>query len=323
MMSFHTLRARLAEAGCPERTVRAIIQAAILAEYRPRLAELFRQSQGDFWERHVVVKSARSAPQTAEQTAARNEFAALQQERDRLLRELAGPDWDHPAAVREADAGDNPRLSFLSPEKQALLQAQEAAIRELRQDLRAQGFGQSEVENEVRDLKRQQEQERQEWLTPAEAAEYDLRHSRFEYVVRNLYGFEPSAEERQMIIRLHEAHEGRVPDPELRRALGADRAAEYKRARDPAYCAIHRVAEHLRVPEKPRHDLYQIKLDAETQANSIREQAGLSPTQRARLLRSLAAETDTAVAQRLGAAGRDLYLKNGGWWIQQLAATKP
>ena len=312
-LSFHSLHARLLESGCPEHTVRAILGVVIDREYRPRLAQLFARMQENFWDQQVVVKTSRPAPKTPEADAATHEFATLMREREQLRRALA--EASRPNSSRD---DPDPRLNFLTLEQQGRLQQQQEALRHLRQDLRAQGFDSADVEKEVEALKAQHAEERRQFLTPSELEQYGLRNSRFNYVVQDLYDFDISDQERKTIIQLHEAHDGRVPDGVLEEALGAERAAAYKRARDPAYAALCRVGDYLSLSPSQAQAVYALKLEVETRAKAIRSQPGLRAAERSAMLNGLQAETLAGLAKHFGPTGRDLYLKNGGWWVNQL-----
>lgn len=319
ILDFRTLRSELLAAGCPERTMGAILEVMIDLEYRPRLADLFGQMQANFWDQEVVAKTGRNAPRTAEQTNAEQAFSSLRQERERMMKELVGPDWDRPGSPRFRDSDQvDPRLSFLSEEKRRRIEEQQKAVAELRQHLRSQGVSEADANHQVKALQTDHEFERAEFLSPEEAEEYHLRGSVFNHVVQNLYSFEPSARERQSIIRLHETYGGKVPEAELETALGRERFVQFQRARDPGYESIYKVGSYLNLPEEHFIAAYELKQAAEQQARTIGGRRDLDKSQRAELLRSLQQSTLKDLSDRFGQSGRDLYLKNGGWWIKGL-----
>jgi hypothetical protein len=157
-----------------------------------------------------------------------------------------------------------------------------------------------------------------QFLSPEEIEEYRLRYSRYSHVARNLYSFEPSSQERQALIHLHEAYDGKVPDGELGKALDNEQLLEFKRARDRSYEAIYQVGSYLKLPAEQIIRVYELKQASEERAKAIRGQPELNNRQKAELLRALESETLTGLASEFGPEGRNLYLKNGGWWMQGL-----
>ena len=322
-LDFRTLRSRLLETGCPEHTVRAILEVAIDRKYRPGLADLFRRTQTHFWEQQVVVKTGRSVPRTPEQTKAEQAFSLLQQERDRVMKELVGPDWDRQGSPRLQDREQtDPRLSFLSEEQRQRIEEQQKAVSELRQSLSLQGIPEADVNMQMKSLQAEHELEWSQFLSPEEAEEYRLRRSPFNHVAQNLYSFEPSSHERQAIIHLHEAYDGKVPDAELEKALGSERFVQYQRARDRSYESIYKVGSYLKLPEEQMIRTYELKQAAEERAKAIRGQRDLDNSQKAELLDTLEHETLEGLAIQFGLEGRDLYLRKGGWWVNELAGLK-
>jgi hypothetical protein len=314
---FSRLRQQLRTAGCPEYLVRAILEVSIDRAYRPRLLELFYRTQGNYWDREVVVKTGRKPPPSPELAQDKQAFAALQEERDRTMREFVGDDWERRRSYQDVSDGD-PRLNYLSADKRERIAAQHAAVWDLRHTLRNQGLPEKEVQQQVQALEAEQSSHRADFLTPQEAKEYRLRHSRYDYVVQNLYSLELSVGERERIIQLHETYEGKVPDTELARALGADRFAQYQRAHDRSYQALYQVGSYLNLSETQITQAFDLKQAAGEQAKSIWAQRGLDRAERIERLAVLREVTRANLGEQLGPTGRDLYLKNGGEWIERL-----
>lgn len=317
-LDFQSLRSRLQSMGCPEHAIRAILEVQINQEYRPKLAALFRKADGDFWEKTVAAKTSRKAARTPEQVEAGQAFEALRREKETRFQELLGPDWAPRGTPRHRyDLDPDPRLSFLSEEKRQRMEEQQGVLRELQQMLRTQGVAEADANKEVKALQAQQELDQAQFLSPEEAEEYRNRRSPYNHVAQNLYGFEPSSQERETIIRLHEAHanDSKVLDVELRKALGDERSAQFQRARDRNFESIYKVADYLGLPEERMISVYELKKSAEETAKTIRADRELNGAQRDEHLRALKEETLGGLASRFGPEGRDLYLKNGGWWV--------
>lgn len=318
-LDLRTLKNRLEEAGCPEHVRRAIMSELVHQEYAPRLREAFDRAQEGFWDVQAVVKSGRRAPSSTDRARAEEAYAILRNERDRRMEELVGGRWNRSGwpEIRDRDEVD-PRLSFLSPTQRQQLERQERAVAELRQALRSQGLTGPEEEQRVAELKAVHEAERATFLSPDEALELRLRRSPYDHVVQDLYSFEPTPEERRAIIELHEAHDGNVPAEALSKALGDGRAGQFRRARDNAYESLHKLGTHLQLPEEYILRVYELKVGAEEQARALRVRSDLTSAQKGEALRRLEQVTLGNLDTYLGPDGRDLYLRNGGWWVKAL-----
>jgi hypothetical protein len=315
-----TLNNRLVQAGCPEHTREAIVEAALDQEYRHRKWQLFARVHANFWERVAVTKTSRGTPSTPEIQQAEAELGQLYQAANAKSQALLGRRYDGPRRHWDRpDSAEEPHADFLSESQRQRLAAQEQEVARLRETLRSQGIPSQEEDAQVKALKAQHDLEQRPFMTEDEAGEYRARTSRFGYVLQHLYGFEPTARERQEIIRVYEAHDGRVPPAELEAVIGPERAKEFNRARDQSYAFIYRVSAGLGLGEEHATRVYELKQQVEIQAQSIRHTPGLGVGKRSELLRTLEQETLTSLDNQFGTAGRDLYLKNGGWWVKDLA----
>lgn len=318
-LDFRTLRSRLLAAGCPEHTVHAILETVINARYLPQLTDLYGKSQPDFWEQLAVIKTGRKLAKTVEQKKGEQSFNLLLKERAELLKELAGPGSDHggPRPSRDDDQED-PRVSFLPTEKRHRIEEQQNAVTDLRQHLKALGADDKEIENQVKALRSLHDSELTEFLTQAEIEEYRLRRSPYNHLMQNQYSFESSHQERVAIVRLYEEFEGKVPDAALEEALGRERSIQFRRSGDGGYESMHRVGRHLNLTEDKINQAFELKQGAEARAQEIRNRRDLDRKQKAGLLRNLEQEARANLAGQFGPDGGELYLKNGGWWIQAL-----
>lgn len=314
-----TLNSRLVQAGCPEHIREAIVEAALDQEYRHRKWQLFARVHANFWERVAVTKTSRGTPSTPETQQAEAELGQLYQAANAKSQALLGRRYDGPRRHWDRpDSAEEPHADFLSESQRQRLAAQEQEVARLRETLRSQGIPSQEEDAQVKALKAQHDLEQRQFMTEDEAGEYRARTSRFGYVLQHLYGFEPTARERQEIIRVYEAHDGRVPPAELEAVIGPERAKEFNRARDQSYAFIYRVSAALGLGEEHAARVYELKQEAEAQAKSIRRTPGLGVGKRAELLRALEQDTLTVLNGQFGTAGRDLYLQNGGWWVKDL-----
>ena len=314
-LDYHALRTRLLAAGCPQETAHTILKTVIDRAYTPRLIENFAKWRNDFWAEAVLIKTPRNLPQDPEKKKAANAFNSLLDERDNLLRQLGLPDSDRHFPLKFDEDETDPRISFLSDKKRRAIASQKREIFDLRKEWRQSGVSYEENEAKIGELQQQHEIERSSFLTPEEIEEHNLRFSSHSQVVQNLYSFEPSLEERKAIIQLYEAHQGKAPDAELEKALGIDRFRRFQRSRDEAYENIYKIGSSVNASEDQILRVFELKKSAEAQATSLRSRQDLAKPQRDELLRALHEQTLSRLTAEFGPQGRDLYLKDGGWWI--------
>jgi hypothetical protein len=322
-LDFPTVRDRLRAMSCPERTAQAILATELQIEYGPRLRALYREQTDDFWETAVLIKTPRKPSRTAEQEEARHAYQSLSGEMAALATELLGPEWRHRRRDRYDDSNaSDPSVNFLSEEKRHRVIEQRKEISDLRQELRSQGMPEQEIQSHVETLQAEQDNDRAQFLSVEELDEFRLRTSKYAYIVSNLYGFDPTRAEIREILRLNDLHAGKVPEDELHSLLGDERFTQFQRARDPAFHAIYKVGSHLGVAAEQMAEVYDVKRKTENVAKSIRANQELPFEQRKLALEALRSETDSATATYFGETGRAIYRKNGGWWIDGLAAVE-
>lgn len=314
----HVLRARLLAAGCPQDTVRLILETVIDRAYLPGLLDNFTKGRGDFWDEAVLIKTPRNTPRDPEKKKASNAFNALLDERDNLLRQLGLPNSNRHFPLKFDEDETDPRISFLSDEKRRAIASQKREIFDLRKEWMQADVPYLEIEAKIAELQRQHTIERSSFLSPEEAEEYNLRFSSHSHLVQNRYSFQPSPEERKAIIKLYEEHQGKVPEAELEKALGTDRFNRFRLSRDEAYESIYKTGSSLNASEDQILRVFELKKSAEAAAQSLRARQNLSTPERNALLRSLYDDTLGRLTKQFGSDGRDLYLKDGGWWINNL-----
>ena len=322
-LDLRTLRARLLAMGCPEHTVKAVLEMAIHDAYSLQMRALYCQQAGDFWENAVVAKTRRRQRPTPQQDEARQKLGELENERRILMDELVGQNWDRRRPGRlldqfvDRDSGD-PRLSFLPEAKRQRMLEQDRAISELRQNLRSQRMPEEEVNRHLKVLQAEHNAERAQLLSAEELDEYNLRASSQAYFVKELYGFEPTSDERRAIIRLEEAYDGKAPETELQKLLGDERFAQFQRGRDPSFHSIYNFASNLGLGEDRMIAVYELKQNAERLAATVRTKASVPLGQRRATLEALRQQTEAAIGSHFGEAGREMYKRSGGWWMERL-----
>ncbi len=335
---YHAYIANLRAIGCPEPTIRDIIHADVSEMFvRKRQASL-EAMEGQFWDLMASDKSKRGDDEW------QMKYDALKEEKGKLLKDLLG-DTREEAAQKRRPPNPLSQLEFLSEEKQDQAAQMFEKYNQLRREMQPQP-GRSigpEQRERFKALMQQQEADLKQLLSPEEYDEYKLRRSSAVHVVQNLYGFEPTEEESRAIARLQmEFEEGvRQADPsavrdkqtvlaarqqaqkrldeQVKGALGDDRFAEFKRASDPRFQEIYRVAGRYDLPPEVAVRVYEIRDAAEHGANRLRLDTRLGEDQRQAALEAIQQETERAIEENFGVSGLKTYKRYGGAWLDAMA----
>lgn len=216
--------------GCPERTVRDIIVADVNALFAERMSRELVLPEQQWW---------KPEPEMEVMEAAREQIQALNREKEALLAQLLGPDWNEaPAAPVSAPVRlDGPVLSGLSDEVKAEVyqiaraaqSAEEAYIEE------AAAAGLEPDPAKLAQLRNHIRTDLAKVLTPAQLEEYLLRYSDTAENLRDqLRGFGTTAEEFRRIFRARDAYDVRIAALDPDDPASAERRAELERQRERA-----------------------------------------------------------------------------------------
>ena len=335
---YHAYIANLRAIGCPEPTIRDIIYADVSEMFVRKRQAWLEAMERQFWDFLASDKTQRGDDEW------QMKYDALKEEKEKLLKDLLG-DSREPTAQKWRPQYPLAQLEFLSEEKQEQAARIFEKYNQLRRDMQAQP-GQSigpDGRERFKDLMQQQEADLKQLLTGEEYDEYKLRRSSAVHVVQNLYGFEPTEEESRAIARLQmELEEGlQKPDPPAVRdkqtilaarqqaqkrmdeivkgVLGDDRFAEFKRASDPRFQEIYRVAGRYDLPPEVAVRVYEIRDAAEHEANRLRLDTRLCEDQRQAALEAIEQETERAIEENFGVSGLKTYKRDGGGWLDAMA----
>jgi hypothetical protein len=330
--------ANLRAIGCPDSTIRDIIYADVSELYVRKRRALFEPLERQFWDWMASDKERQGDNEW------QMNYNALQEEKMKLLKVLLG-EAREPAAQKQRRAFPQPQVEFLSEEKQEQLEQLFAKYNQLRQEMRPQP-GQAigpEYRERMKALMQQQEADLKQLLTPEEYDEYKLRRSPSVHAVQNLYGFEPTEDESRAMARvrmeLEEVQRNRDPsavgdkkqilaarqqaqqrlDEQVNAVLGDVRFAEFKRASDPRFQEIYRVALRYDLPNEVAVRVYEIRNAAENQADRLRQDAKLDEDPRQAALEAIEEETERAIAEHFGVSGLKTYKRYGGAWLDAMA----
>ena len=249
----------LRSVGCPESTIRDIVEADINELYEPQYLGILQQAQ--------TYDSWRNGPDNLQhQESLRAQISVLDEERIGHLRSLLGANYtpaENLASLSHQDLIARSTIGFLSPELQdavsAIMDEFDGRDRQLRLDLSApQDRG--ELNAELATNKKARRDALGEILDAEELLELDIRDSHAATALRNkLRGFDVSeAEFRDLFVKrqAYELAQGEVPDysnpekmaeralarqeleAEYRETLGEDRYTDLQRQGDSDWQAL-------------------------------------------------------------------------------------
>lgn len=137
-----------------------------------------------------------------------------------------------------------------------------------------------------------------------------------ESLLRERYGLTPerSAEELEAIAEARARYEA-----SLRSTLGPERYAEYERAGDGDYRQTRLVTQRLGLDDDVAVQAWEIQRAAQTAANQLRAADGMDDARRQAALHDINAETVRVLRLALGDGGYDAYRRYAGAWLQALS----
>lgn len=336
---------RLRAAGCPDETVKDIILAEVNRRFAVRNRELWPDRYQDykFWK----VEKTYDPERTKKQREQSRKDRELQKEKSALLVELLGVDPERQQRIEDGyeDFGNwqEQQVAYLPESKR------EAALKILddfqdkEQEMYAanRGLWDAQSRAEQRQMQADKLAALAAVLSPAELREYELRQSQtasqLSYDLRNLsvnrdeyeaifdvrkkygdsiynYGDIEGKEARQQVEENQKAMKA-----DLAAVLGADKFKDYERGQDYSYQQLQRLAKKNDLPADTANKVYDYKTVAEDGMKKLRANKELTAEQSQTALQQLRTETENALKETLGEKAYKSYLKNGGWWLNNLA----
>jgi hypothetical protein len=328
---FPTYIANLRAIECPEQTIRDIIRADVNELFVNRRQSLLEPFQRVVWELMARGEEALKEKKIDEQ------IEALEKEKEKLLERLLGRDRGA-AEGKSRRFYPSPQYDFLPADKQQQVAEHLEKFTRLRQDVQSQQTAGADRAERYKALTEQSEAGLRELLTPEEYAEYKLRGSPAVHFAQNLYGFQPSEEEFRQIARLRMEFDTSQPrlnqkdadyqnkladrqqsekllDERIKSVLGEERLTEFKRAQDPRFQEIMRVANRFDLPRDTAVNIFQVRQAAEQKAKEARANAAWEEDQRLAALEAIRRETEQAITAAFGSSGLRTYQRYGGGWI--------
>lgn len=322
--------------GCPEQTVREIIESEINASFAQRRRPTIDALQPRFW--GMIGQGGKDAFDSFEKV-----FEALRDERRALLAEVLG-ERPRDDATELADARDEwsreyawlpdtqqTQLTTLESERWRQLRALETEIGErpwtAEEQTRRRGIDQrfDEARRQVLgeylgefELRHANEGRWAEHLGGFEVTEAEwravaegLREQRAQVKARNTRGDTQAQREAELET---EAARAAV----LQAKLGPERYAEYERASDAAFQQTRRVTRRLGVSDAAAIEAWGIQRAATAAAATLRVNTAIEEERRRAALAELNAEALRALRQVLGDEGLRAYRRHAGEWLGPL-----
>jgi hypothetical protein len=329
--------ANLRAIGCPETTLRDIIEADLDRHYAILRGRLTLDA--GFW---ACGKTRSAAERRRDQ-----KLNALDAEKTALLVHLLGVEPAPRSPHLLDDLLEESILRFVMgplpegvPEQvfaaMAADESQSDQIREHARDLLL-----PEDEDRLRQVHARTLERLQTLLGPAPFQEFNARIAAAQLFDGDLEYAHLSATELRTIARLHADTFGFSDDPSwrlfernggsdeqkaafelgLKQLLGDDRYAAYQREKDPDFRSLLSLAESQHLAGDVAQRVYEVKQLAATEQDHLRQDQSIPPDQRAAQLVQVQAATLASVQVLLGDKGYQAYLAGGGAWLTN--APKP
>jgi hypothetical protein len=305
--------------GCPEATVRDIILADVDELFAARrLAEL-PNPRREWW---------RSDPDPERLREHAERRAALEADREALLKTLLGEGWSSAPLTARLDEEGNPLdggpFDTLSAEARLRVRQIERRNTERRTALLAEGAlrGGSPAQEDLEQLQQDTRTELATVLDPAQLEEYLLRYSQAADRLRSeLRGLEPTAEEFKRLFLAREslaasrnaggtaggaealATSGAAAEEEdaiLAEVLGPERYTHFRLNRDPAFQQLRHLAEQAGLDAAQLLPLYQVNQAVDTERERLLKDPELDPEARTRQLTELELQRRAGLRLLLG-----------------------
>ncbi len=335
-------RDNLRAINCPKATVRDIILGEVNEQFELRRQNVLASVQARFWD--VAIRG-----EQAIRTEWGQPIAELNAERQQMINSLFGHDVDTVDETESQASADlrERHLLWLSAEKRAALltldERRRLQLDEWSKSIGSRPGGEATPEDNARlqQLEKEYANARNELLTPEEQAELRLRNSKESLWASGLSGFQPTETEWRSVAQLRVEHDeaqlrlaASGADVEQRRqleadlqaelerstqaALGPERFREYEMATDESYQDVQKVTRRHGLSDSVASQAYQLRQNAQSRAQQLRDDSTLSAETRQAALTALQLETERALTTALGGKVFSTYKRYAGGWLGEL-----
>lgn len=338
--NYSVFATNLLAVGCPQETVRDILEARVADDFRTRVRELTRPVQLRFWE---AAAADSKIDDLFKDTPLEAALEGLKTDKERALKEL----HSFLGSGKKASPADrNVLFGHLPEDKQRQLTALEDRHTQERDTFKRETANLAPAERSLKSkaLVDRHQAERRAQLTDGEWDEAELRRSPQAAKVRELRGFTATPEELRSLARTLREFDTNVPRParELNRPaddpayqasldereaqrrqflterLGAAGFAMFERAGDPRFHTLLKLARRLDLPAANAGQWLEMQETAQAQASQVRQDRTLPGEARAVAVLALRAETERTLQNVIGARGWTAYQRHAGEWLREL-----
>jgi hypothetical protein len=318
---------QLRAAGWPPEAIASAVRAHLHLRLRAEIKSRWPDAdQDNYWSSQAMFGGP------TEQRKLQHE---LWKKYEATLTKLLGPQ-----ASFQDDNWRDLRFSDLPPEKANVVRAIEDDYRLLLSEARGSfdpdgnNLVLPEDIEKLRFLEKERRADLARALTPEELFEYELRSTDAANGIRfRLDAFDPSEEEFRAIFRIVQetsARRGRVevygsvpPDEQalqkqvqaeieaqLQQQLSPERYADYKRAQDFDYRALHELGKHFDLPMSAVRAAHDVKLTSEQRIAQLRKNPPKDPDEMRVALTEIVDEAEVQVNAALGERAYEIYAQN-------------
>ncbi len=340
---------RLREAGCPDETVKDIVVAEVNRIYQARSRELWPERYEDnakFWKTQNTRYNVEKQKQNRERYSKERE---MQKEKSALLVELLGVDPEKQQRIEDGYAENynwqEREVAFLPESKRAAALKILDDFQDKQQEMYAANAGIHDAQSraEQKQLEAEKLAALAGILSPAELREFELRQSQTaSQLTSDLRSLSISREEYEAIFDIKKkygdsiynwsgldkeeqklvAENKKLMQSELAASLGADKFKEYERGTDYQYQQLTRLAKRNDLPADTAGKVFDYKSTAEDAVKKLRDNNVMLNEQRQAALQQIRTETEATLKKTLGEKAYNSYLKNGGWWLNNISPTQ-
>ncbi len=313
-----TLIARLRAAGFPASVIRQIVSMNLSARYDARMRAIFEPDPNvPFWKQQ--------SPYALSGSKRMEDYAALQRERSKLMRDLFSDEF---FATADVSASQRRQYGNLSRAKIDLVSRIEDDYGEMTSAVRSatNGIALPEDREKLALLNREKHADLAAILTPDELADYELRSSPITSMLRSRFNnFTPTESEFRAIFQMQQAMNDRFPytggamndyqqrqdymktlNDQLKGSLGDARYGEFMRETSNEYQTLSRLAQRDSLPT-----------DTAIRAYNVRDSVAQESNRAA--LQTLAQNARAQIVTLLGPAAGQSYVKMiDNQWLGQV-----
>ncbi len=336
------LRDILRDAGFSDEMVRSLVQMRIWKRYEARYKALQpKPDPSKPWWKDDSRQNGWNGNMTKAQ---REEMRQIQKDQRAEMERVLGPDKNN----NNWGGWQDPRMSFLSPDKRKDLQQVQQDYQELMNDVQQemQGFQLPSDREKLRFLQEEQKKDIEALMTPEERTAYDLRMSPTAQNLRwQMTQFDATEEEYLKIFPLKKAFDDKYNNndsyggyverdqnfwkarqeadkqltEQMKSVIGAERYNDYLRSQDNDYQQLQAATRRLELPADTPSKVYALRDDVAADAKQIADNANLSDDQKKASFAALAAKTRAQVTSTLGTEAAEAYFKNNGMrWLNEI-----